>query len=75
MSFMQLAVFDLDYTIWDPEMYQIDGPPKLMDYESMVTQNSYSKRNKKMFQRSNSIEDGKVVTDQSGTPIVVFDGA
>lgn len=25
---MRLAVFDLDYTIWQPEMYQIDGPPK-----------------------------------------------
>ena len=26
---LRLAVFDLDYTIWKPEMYQIHGPPKL----------------------------------------------
>ena len=26
---LRLAVFDLDYTIWQPEMYQIHGPPQL----------------------------------------------
>jgi len=25
---LQLAVFDLDFTVWEPEMYQIYGPPK-----------------------------------------------
>lgn len=25
---IRLAVFDLDFTIWKPEMYEIDGPPK-----------------------------------------------
>mmetsp|Transcript_24030 Transcript_24030/g.35606 ORF Transcript_24030/g.35606 Transcript_24030/m.35606 type:complete len:196 (-) Transcript_24030:255-842(-) len=25
---LRLAVFDLDYTIWMPEMYQLHGPPK-----------------------------------------------
>ncbi len=25
---LRLAVFDLDYTVWKPEMYQIYGPPR-----------------------------------------------
>lgn len=25
---LRLAVFDLDFTVWKPEMYQIYGPPK-----------------------------------------------
>lgn len=28
MASLKLAVFDLDFTIWKPEMYQIHGPPK-----------------------------------------------
>lgn len=30
MAPLLLAVFDLDYTIWEPEMYQIHGPPKIV---------------------------------------------
>ena len=59
-----------------PEMYQIDGPPMLMDYKATTSKNSFSKRNKKKnIYQSNSIEEGKIVTDQTGTPIVIFDGA
>ena len=55
--FLQLAVFDLDYTIWEPEMYQINGPPKLTEVESSTN------------------SEKKIVTDQDGTPINMFDGA
>ena len=40
----KLVVFDLDYTLWDPEMYLCDGPPFRCDkktgkvYDSRGTQ-------------------------------------
>jgi hypothetical protein len=33
-SSLKLAVFDLDYTVWQPEMHQLHGPPKLDHAES-----------------------------------------
>ena len=33
---LQLAVFDLDYTIWQPEMYQLHGKPHLVDITKKV---------------------------------------
>merc|ERR1711862_1005522 len=53
MSFMQLVVFDLDYTIWEPEMYQIDGPPKLSDYDTLFNQDCFQTKKKKKKNNKN----------------------
>mmetsp|Transcript_19655 Transcript_19655/g.24238 ORF Transcript_19655/g.24238 Transcript_19655/m.24238 type:complete len:178 (-) Transcript_19655:111-644(-) len=40
---LRLAVFDLDFTVWKPEMYEINGPPKLRknkQKEDIVTDQS-----------------------------------
>ena len=74
---MQLVVFDLDYTIWQPEMYQIDGPPRLVSLDEFQ-----GKRKKKdrapprmIPPGSSTVHQNKIVTDRRGTPITVFDGA
>jgi magnesium-dependent phosphatase 1 len=67
---MQLVVFDLDYTIWQPEMYQIDGPPMLMSVDDFQR-----KRNRGHPPGSDTILQHKIVTDRRGTPITVFEGA
>lgn len=93
---MLLAVFDLDYTVWDPEMYQIYGPPKLqlvptkeeIEEEESTNKNENktgkrrrsSRKTKKTYtadviESSKSYQDGKIVTDQHGTPIRIFKGA
>mmetsp|Transcript_22457 Transcript_22457/g.48682 ORF Transcript_22457/g.48682 Transcript_22457/m.48682 type:complete len:196 (-) Transcript_22457:1313-1900(-) len=74
---MQLVVFDLDYTIWQPEMYQIDGPPKLVSLDEF--QGKQKRKSKAPLRLippgSTTTHQNKIVTDQRGTPITVFDGA
>jgi len=65
MAPLKLAVFDLDYTIWEPEMYQLDGPPKLIPISTNNCRSS----------TQTCVEEGKQVVDQSNTPINIFDGA
>jgi hypothetical protein len=75
---MQLVVFDLDYTIWQPEMYQIDGPPKLMsidEFQGKPKRKSSTPNLRSIPPGSNTIHHNKIVTDRRGTPITVFDGA
>ena len=77
---MLLATFDLDFTIWRPEMYQLQGPPKLVsvnDFEGRKT-----RRKGRSFvvpslslKGSSTIHVNKIATDRVGTPISVFDGA
>lgn len=74
---MQLVVFDLDYTIWQPEMYQIDGPPKLTSVDEFQGK---QKRKSKTPPRSipsgsTTMYPNKIATDRRGTPITIFDGA
>ena len=74
---MQLVVFDLDYTIWQPEMYQIDGPPKLISVDEFQGK---QKRKSRAPPRSlpfgaTTIHQNKIATDRRGIPITVFDGA
>ena len=74
---IMLVVFDLDYTIWQPEMYQIDGPPKLVPVDEF---RGKQKRKSNAPPRqippgSATVHRSKIVTDRRGTPITVFDGA
>jgi len=73
---LQLAVFDLDYTVWQPEMYQIRGPPQLVRSD-MVQKRSRKSRScaSSLPIDSRTVKDGMIVTDRSGSPITVFDGA
>ena len=67
-SLLKLAVFDLDYTVWQPEMYQLWGEPKLVEPSNRIST--------KVRQEAKTINDPKILVDSSGgTPIRVFPGA
>ena len=74
---MQLVVFDLDYTIWQPEMYQIDGPPKLISVDEFQGKQKRKSRAppRSMPAGAATIHQNKIATDRRGVPITVFDGA
>ena len=67
---MKLAIFDLDYTMWQPEMYQLYGAPKLAPIASL--KNRYTESALKEMRTS---REGMVLVDGSGTPMRVFPGA
>lgn len=71
---LQLAVFDLDFCTWAPEMYQIQGPPGLTPI-STLQKKKRKKRSTPPMDLSPTIQKGKTVTDRCGTPIKLFDGA
>mmetsp|Transcript_26195 Transcript_26195/g.37558 ORF Transcript_26195/g.37558 Transcript_26195/m.37558 type:complete len:196 (+) Transcript_26195:63-650(+) len=77
MAPLLLAVFDLDYTIWDPEMYQIHGPPSLVKEACSTVHNSSKRENcrSKSSLWTKTTNEGMIVADKSGTPISIFDGA
>ena len=70
---MQLAVFDLDYTIWKPEMYQLSGTPKLTPISKL--QKRKTKLSDDLLRRARTTKEDHVLTDSSGSIIQVFDGA
>lgn len=66
---MRLAVFDLDYTIWRPEMYQLWGPPKLTPIDKI------RKMPEAIRIEARTNRKGMILTDKESTPMRVFDGA
>lgn len=67
---LRLVVFDLDYTVWQPEMYQLcGGGPKLVDTSTVK---HLSGRD---LQEATTKTKGKLLVDDSNTPIQVFEGA
>jgi hypothetical protein len=66
---LRLVVFDLDYTIWQPEMYQLNGAPKLTPITSL------GKLSDSVLQEARTNQDGKILVDRSQTPITVFEAA
>jgi len=67
---MKLAVFDLDYTIWQPEMYQLYGRPTLVPIGALK-----SKPSTAILDEMKTKEDGKILVDSQGSPMRVFPGA
>ena len=79
---LQLVVFDLDFCVWKPEMYQLRGPPTLTNLKSIQPKQPRKRKKSQQLQTSSSLpkrpntnRKGMIVTDQAGTPITVFDGA
>lgn len=67
---MRLAIFDLDYTIWQPEMYQLWGAPKLTPLAK-----GKKKLEAHVLREARTIKDDHILADTSGSPIRVFHGA
>ncbi len=79
---LQLVVFDLDFCVWKPEMYQLRGPPTLTNLKSIEPKLPRKRKKNSIIQsstilpkRSTTNRKGMIVTDSAGTPITVFDGA
>lgn len=68
---LRLAVFDLDFTIWRPEMYQLNGAPKLTEIDSKNNR----KLSAKILEEARTIKTGHILTDRSHSPMRVFPGA
>ena len=67
---MKLAIFDLDYTIWRPEMYQLHGPPKL----APISKARYNLSHRSLAE-ARTIKKDMILVDRSGDPMRVFEGA
>mmetsp|Transcript_14148 Transcript_14148/g.21463 ORF Transcript_14148/g.21463 Transcript_14148/m.21463 type:complete len:218 (+) Transcript_14148:147-800(+) len=66
---LKIAVFDLDYTVWLPEMYELHGPPKRI--KKKRPSNSFSNKDS-----NDEDDDGEyIVVDRSNTQIRLFHGA
>ena len=68
---MRLVVFDLDYTIWQPEMYQLYGAPKLRPMDSKTNRTL----SPSVLEEARTIKEGFILADNGGSPMRVFKGA
>jgi hypothetical protein len=75
LSHLQLVVFDLDFCIWKPEMYQIQGPPVLTPVKMFEKKKRKAKTQPSSLQLTPTSQKSMTVTDRAGTPITLFDGA
>jgi magnesium-dependent phosphatase 1 len=75
LSQLQLAVFDLDFCVWKPEMHQIQGPPILTPMKTFEKKKRKAKTQPSGLQLTQTTQKGMTVTDRAGTPITLFDGA
>ena len=66
MSSSFLAVFDLDYTVWHPEMYQLYSEPVLVEASDRISQT---------VREEAKTKDPNKILVSSGSPIRVFSGA
>ena len=64
---LRLVVFDLDYTVWVPEMYQLYGHPKLIPTPQNLTEEERYE--------TLTTSHGQILTDKGGSYIRVFPGA
>ena len=62
-----LAVFDLDYTVWQPEMYQLYGRPRFVPAPKQFSDH--------ILKECKTVKDGMILTDSGGSPMRVFPGA
>jgi hypothetical protein len=72
---MRLAVFDLDYTIWQPEMYQLSSAPKLMPVDDFVNKRGKGGLSAAVLKQAQTKTDGMVLADKHSSLMRVFDGA
>jgi Acid Phosphatase len=77
---MRLAIFDLDYTIWRPEMYQLYGQPKLVPPPASMNTSRYTARQTKKHRAGGEAwtytnRDGMVLMDSQGSVMELFPGA
>ena len=72
---MKLAIFDLDYTIWQPEMYQLRGPPILHAIDEI--QRLYPKQSisKSVLNEALTTTPNHYLIDKNGWFMQMFDGA
>jgi hypothetical protein len=62
-----LAVFDLDYTVWQPEMYQLYGKPHYVPAPKDMSPSE--------LKEAKTVKEGMILKDMGGSPMRVFHGA
>ena len=64
---LELAVFDLDYTVWQPEMYQLYSKPQLTKPSKNMSA--------QIRREAKTAEEGMVLVDKNSSPMRMFPGA